>query len=195
MDDMPSTKSAKLKCGHRMCKSCLKRQFKLSITDPQLMPPKCCTADYIPLKHVEGLFDVSFKKTWNKKFVEFSTRNRIYCPAKRCGEWIKPDNIHRDSASGRKFGRCGQCKTKVCCTCNGKWHASKDCPKDEETNKILQQAKEEGWQRCYRCRSMVELKEGCNHMTWYVVFCFYPPLSIARSYPPLRLKMLTVVCC
>jgi IBR domain, a half RING-finger domain len=165
MSDIPSTKAAKLKCGHRMCNTCLKRSFKLSITDPQLMPPKCCTTDYIPLKHVDRLFDVAFKKTWNKKFVEFSTRNRLYCPSKRCGEFIKPEHIHKDD-SGRKFGRCGRCKTKVCGTCNLKWHTSKDCPKDEETNKFLEQAKKEGWRRCYRCRSMVELKEGCNHMTW-----------------------------
>ncbi|RFU35298.1 hypothetical protein B7463_g1043, partial [Scytalidium lignicola] len=46
-----------------------------------------------------------------------------------------------------------------------KWHGAKDCPKDEETNKLLETAKEAGWQRCYNCRAMVELKEGCNHMT------------------------------
>ncbi|KAG0650123.1 RING-type E3 ubiquitin transferase itt1 [Hyphodiscus hymeniophilus] len=162
-DDIPRSKSAKLKCGHRMCHSCLKRIFKLSVTDPQHMPPKCCTADHIPLKHVERLFDNKFKKNWNLKFAEYSTKNRIYCPARRCGEWIKPGNIHKED--GKKFGKCSRCKTKVCCLCNGKWHGTKDCPKDEETNRLLEAAKEAGWQRCYNCRTMVELKEGCNHMT------------------------------
>ncbi|KAH8802676.1 hypothetical protein F5884DRAFT_738368 [Xylogone sp. PMI_703] len=162
-DDIPVHKSAKLKCGHRMCHSCLKRAFRLSIQDPQHMPPKCCTSAHIPLKHVERLFDTDFKKTWNKKFAEYTTKNRIYCPSKRCGEWIKPQNIHMEN--GRKYGKCSRCKTKVCCQCNGKWHGSKDCPKDEETNKLLEKAKEAGWQRCYNCRAMVELKEGCNHMT------------------------------
>ncbi|KAL5331989.1 hypothetical protein ACEPPN_001532 [Leptodophora sp. 'Broadleaf-Isolate-01'] len=162
-DDIPRSKSAKLKCGHRMCHSCLKRIFRLSVNDPQHMPPKCCTADHIPLKHVEKLFDINFKKNWNRKFQEFSTKNRIYCPARRCGEWIKPGNMHKED--GRKYGKCGRCKTKVCCLCNGKWHGAKDCPKDEETNKLLETAKQAGWQRCYNCRTMVELKEGCNHMT------------------------------
>jgi hypothetical protein len=129
------------------------------------MPPKCCTADVIPLKHVEKLFDNNFKKNWNLKFQEYTTKNRIYCPARRCGEWIKPGNIHKED--GRKYGKCGRCKTKVCCLCNGKWHGTKDCPKDEETNRLLETAKQAGWQRCYSCRTMVELKEGCNHMTWY----------------------------
>ncbi|KAM0327992.1 hypothetical protein ACHAQA_005391 [Verticillium albo-atrum] len=162
MDDLPATKAARLKCGHRMCSSCLKDHFKLSIRDPQKMPPKCCS-EVIELKHVDPLFSSDFKKMWNSKFAEFSTRKRVYCPGKRCGEWIKPANIHRED--GRKCGKCSRCKLKVCCACNGKWHGSRECPRDEETTLFLEQAKDAGWQRCHRCKAMVELKEGCNHMT------------------------------
>jgi hypothetical protein len=165
-EEIPSDKAADLKCGHKMCHKCLKRSFRLSLTDPQHMPPTCCNADHIPLKHVSNLFDNGFKKTWNKKYAEFSTRNRIYCPSSKCGEWIQPENIHKDSATGRKYGKCAACKTKVCAACNGKWHSSSHCPKDDETKKFLEQAKKEGWQRCHKCKAMVELKEGCNHMTW-----------------------------
>lgn len=73
-DDIPTHKSAKLKCGHRMCHSCLKRAFRLSVKDPQHMPPKCCTSAHIPLKHVDRLFDTDFKKTWNRKFAEYLRR-------------------------------------------------------------------------------------------------------------------------
>ncbi|OBT86270.1 hypothetical protein VE02_05569 [Pseudogymnoascus sp. 03VT05] len=163
-DDIPRRKSAKLKCGHRMCHSCLRRIFKLSVTDPAHMPPKCCTVDCIPLKHVDKLFDIAFKKLWNRKFQEYTTKNRIYCPSRRCGEWIKPGN-YQDDGKGGRYGKCGRCKTKVCVLCNGKWHGRKECPRDEETNRLLEAAKEAGWQRCYSCRTMVELKEGCNHMT------------------------------
>ncbi|KAI9820381.1 MAG: hypothetical protein M1827_006005 [Pycnora praestabilis] len=168
-DDISVSKSAKLACGHRMCHECLMRIFNLSITDPQHMPPKCCTADHIPLKHVDRLFDRNFKNKWNRKYQEFTAKNRIYCPAKGCGEWIKPSNIHTDTSGGashgRKYGKCGRCRLKVCCLCNGKWHSAKDCPKDEETKKFAEIAKEKGWQRCFNCSAMVELKEGCNHMT------------------------------
>lgn len=163
MGDVPAAKASKLKCGHSMCRPCLERIFKLSITDPQHMPPRCCSQDHIPLKHVDTLFDPSFKKTWNRKFAEFSTKNRIYCPSRKCGEWIKPANIRRED--GRKIARCGRCKTKVCCTCNGRWHGAGPCPSDPATVDLLAQAKEEGWKRCYKCRALVELKEGCNHMT------------------------------
>jgi hypothetical protein len=141
----------------------------MSVTDPQHMPPKCCTSDHIPLKHVEKLFDVEFKMKWNRKYREYTTKNRIYCPAKGCGEWIKPNHIfvgtNSETNRSRKYGRCGRCKTKVCCTCNGKWHSGTDCPKDDDTKMFVNMAKEKGWQRCYNCSAMVELKEGCNHMT------------------------------
>lgn len=168
-DDIPISKSAKLACSHRMCHACLKRIFTLSVTDPQHMPPRCCTSKHIPLKHVDKLFDTKFKIKWNKKYQEYTTKNRIYCPTKGCGEWIKPDHIFLDTSGGasggRKYGKCSRCKTKVCCTCNGKWHSGKDCPKDEDTKRLVEIAKEKGWQRCYNCSAMVELKEGCNHMT------------------------------
>ncbi len=178
LDELPSIKAPRLKCRHHMCYSCLKRNFKISIKDPSRMPPKCCTSDHIPLKHVNDLFDRSFKRNWNRKFVEYSTQNRIYCPRKKCGEWINPERIHE--RNGRKYAKCSRCDTKICCACNGKWHESRKCPGDEETSQILQQAKELGWQRCFNCRTLVELKEGCNHMTWYVhrLSLALPPPSI-----------------
>lgn len=162
-DHVPITRSAKLQCGHRMCNSCLRRIFTMSIKDPQHMPPKCCNADHIPLKHVDHLFDDRFKILWNSKYQEYTTKNRLYCPANGCGQWIKPANMH--SLHGRKYGRCPRCKTKVCTLCNNKFHSSGECPNDPETNRLVDMAKEKGWQRCYNCRAMVELKEGCNHMT------------------------------
>ncbi|KAI4130447.1 MAG: hypothetical protein LQ347_003379, partial [Umbilicaria vellea] len=168
-DDIPESTSALLDCGHRMCHDCLKRIFTISTTDPQHMPPTCCTSDNIPLKHVEKLFTDTFKRRWNKKYHEYTTKNRVYCPARGCGAWIKPADIHLDltggANGGRRYGKCGRCKTKVCCTCNSKWHTSRECPNDEETNRFVEVAKEEGWQRCFNCSSMVELREGCNHMT------------------------------
>lgn len=162
-DDVPRAKSAKLDCGHRMCHSCLKRIFEMSVKDPAHMPPKCCTTDRIPLQHVEKIFDLKFKILWNRKYQEFDTKNRIYCTASKCGEWIKPTHMH--TSQGRKYAQCPRCQTKVCTLCNAKFHRSKDCPNDPEIAKLVEQAKEKGWQSCFNCHAMVELKEGCNHMT------------------------------
>ncbi|KAF2153297.1 hypothetical protein K461DRAFT_208633, partial [Myriangium duriaei CBS 260.36] len=165
-DDVPSTESAKLACGHRMCHSCLRQLFVMSTTDPAHMPPKCCTSHHIPLEHVETIFDNRFKSLWNRKYREFTTQDRLYCPSKKCGEWIRPSSIHTDPRHpDRKYGVCRRCKTKVCGTCNNKYHKRSECPDDPETAHFIASAKEQGWQRCYSCKAMVELREGCNHMT------------------------------
>lgn len=164
-DDIPSSKSAKLGCGHRMCHECLRRLFTLSTTDPAHMPPKCCTAGHIPLEHVEGLFNDKFKILWNKKYQEYTIKNRLYCPTRDCGTWIPPKCIRRSSTHERKHGICPRCSTKVCFKCNNKWHKSSPCTSDAATRAFIATAKEKGWQPCYSCHAMVELKEGCNHMT------------------------------
>lgn len=161
-DDVPSARSAKLECGHRMCNDCLKRIFEMSVKDPVHMPPKCCTSDHIPLKHVDKLFDIRFKMLWNRKYQEMHTLNRVYCPASKCGEWIKSPRKH--SYQGREYVQCPRCSTKVCMSCNGKMHKSRDCPNDPDLASLLAHAKEKGWQTCFNCNAMVELKEGCNHM-------------------------------
>lgn len=163
---MPESQAAKLECDHIMCKPCLKRVFELSVTDPAHMPPKCCTKKNIPLRHVAPLFDNEFKVLWNKKFQEYTTKDRMYCPKKGCGAWITPEQQKVDKSVGRRYGVCGDCKTKVCKKCNAKWHGSKECRNDKETEQLLDTAKKEGWQRCYSCKAMVQLAEGCNHMKW-----------------------------
>jgi len=163
-DEIPVLKSAKLECGHRMCHACLKRVFLLSTQDPQLMPPKCCTDTGIPLEHVKRLFSNKFKLLWNKKYDEYTTRNRLYCPAKGCGEWIDPKYIKLDRTVGRRYGACPKCKTKACKRCGRRWHGTRDCDNDADTAALLDMGREQGWQRCYSCRAMVQLSEGCNHM-------------------------------
>ncbi|KAL7269454.1 hypothetical protein RUND412_007888 [Rhizina undulata] len=158
-DDIPAKDAAKLNCGHHFCPDCLKRIFTLSLTDPAHMPPRCCTEEHIPLKHVNKLLPYETKKLWNKKYIEFTTANRLYCPTTDCGEWIHPRDIVDD------IGRCGRCRAKVCALCNGKAHPNGECPKDEELQKFIETAKKNKFQRCYSCRAMVELEKGCNHMT------------------------------
>ncbi|KAL8657414.1 MAG: hypothetical protein Q9226_001950, partial [Calogaya cf. arnoldii] len=62
-----------------------------------------------PEKRVEcltcKLFDLKFKMKWNQKYQEYTTMNRLYCPARGCGEWIKPANIHVDTTGGANTGR------------------------------------------------------------------------------------------
>lgn len=162
-DDILRSRTAKLACSHRMCHSCLKRIFKLSVKDPAHMPPRCCTQDHISLAHVDTLFDDDFKRIWNRKYKEYTAKNKIYCPQKGCGEWIQPKHMFK--VKGKKIGRCPLCKQHVCCICNGKAHRRRECPQDPALKQLTEIAEQKGWRKCFNCSAMVELKEGCNHMT------------------------------
>lgn len=124
------------------------------------MPPRCCTAEHIPWEIVERLFDTNFKETWNKKFTEFTARNRLYCPRRNCGEFIRPEDI-RYLNDGSKYGKCPKCSMEVSVQRSSKLHGQRDCPEDKDTK-----AKEDDWQRCFKCQTLVQRHEGCNHMTW-----------------------------
>lgn len=40
-----------------------------------------------------------------------------------------------------------------------------DCPSDTELDQVLRMGEKSGWRRCYKCRTLVELTQGCTHMT------------------------------
>ncbi|EPS36982.1 hypothetical protein H072_9425 [Dactylellina haptotyla CBS 200.50] len=163
-DDIPETEAAQLECGHAFCNECLVRLFDLSLTDPAHMPPRCCQpTQHIPLQHVDKLLSTKTKILWNKKYQEFTTVNRRYCPATDCGEWVRPKDF--TTVEGIEIGTCPRCKLQICGLCGLKEHGKEECPKDEFLNQVRELGKELGWQRCYSCRAMVELERGCNHMT------------------------------
>lgn len=160
---LPLTIFLQLSCDHNFCHACLIRLFTLSLTDPAHMPPKCCSGTHIPLHHVSPLISNQTKRLWNRKYREFTTKNKVYCSSPTCGEWIPPERIHDAS----KLGKCKKCGTKTCSMCNGLAHGTEDCPKDPDIIKFLETAEKEGYQRCYSCKSYVELERGCNHMFVY----------------------------
>jgi hypothetical protein len=40
-----------------------------------------------------------------------------------------------------------------------------DCPEDRESDAVLKMGERSGWRRCYKCRALVELAQGCTHIT------------------------------
>lgn len=167
MDEFPSSRLAKLNCGHRMCTPCLKKKFKASMTDDHEMPPRCCTTQAIALKHVEKLFDPGFKQEWNYRSREASMQRRIFCPSPRCGQLITGENMFRGE-DGRNNAVCGRCHTRVCCSCNNKVHPSRDCPRAKRIPADVRSR-----QTCYKCKMDVEPVEGHNHIIWCVIFTLH----------------------
>jgi hypothetical protein len=150
-----------LPCGMRYCKQDLQGLFVRATTDETLYPPRCC-GESIPLQLIQPELSVDELQAFREAEVEFTTTNRTYCSNVRCGKFVPPVDITDGRAA------CKSCDMDTCTLCKHEYHLGGDCPDDPSILETLALADEQGWQRCYSCRAMVELEYGCNHMTYDV---------------------------
>lgn len=129
------------------------------------MPPKCCTRA-IPGVVIKSLLNREEQTAFMKAVLQFSTpwEARIFCPNPVCGEFIpkrgKIDPKHPFEVI------CRNCRTRACSICKRAAHAvGQDCPSDWELDAVLQMGEKSGWKRCFKCRNLVELTQGCSHIT------------------------------
>lgn len=141
---------------HCYCRGCLIDLFKASLTDTTLFPPRCC-GQRIPLFAGAHFFSPGLIEQYEEKEAELATPNPIYCSNHFCGQFIKPHNMTADVAT------CPACDSKTCTVCKNPSHKGL-CPEDPTVQLLMDVAGEKKWQRCYNCRTMVELLVGCYHM-------------------------------
>ncbi|KAI3397162.1 hypothetical protein diail_11136 [Diaporthe ilicicola] len=160
MDDFPLQDLAKFPCSHEYCRACLETMLTGPLTDEGLWPPRCCQQRVDPEQdQIRILVDARLMGQYLARKLEMETPNRTYCHVSDCSKFIPPKGIHHD------IGTCPKCEAKTCCTCKAAAHEGEDCPKDEAGKQLLDLAKKQGWRQCFACKRVVELKEGCNHMT------------------------------
>ncbi|KAK2036234.1 IBR finger domain-containing protein [Colletotrichum somersetense] len=145
-------------CRHKYCQICLQTLFETSLTDESLFPPRCCGTS-IPIDNYRQFLPSTLVAEFRAKEVELSTPNRTYCHIPTCSRFIPKESIKADVATCK---RCGQ---RTCTMCKGAEHQNQDCVQDILTQNLLEVAAASGWQRCFSCRTIVELDHGCNHMT------------------------------
>ncbi|CAN8100482.1 unnamed protein product [Discula destructiva] len=129
------------------------------------MPPRCCTQP-IPATMIKSLLVREDQQLFLKSVQQFSTpwEQRIFCPNTNCNEFVPPrpkvDPKHPFDVV------CRECRTRICTMCKMRAHPlGQDCPSDCELDQVLQIGEKSGWRRCYKCRTLVELTQGCTHMT------------------------------
>ncbi|CAF3335890.1 unnamed protein product [Rotaria socialis] len=156
-----------LPCKHIYCIDCLQELFTKSMQDETLMPPRCCQ-QIIPVNLAR--LTLNEIENFNAKQLEYSTKDRLYCSRPTCSAFIPPAHITNSIGTCPKPG----CGITTCSICKAASHGTLDCPKDEETSGVLAIADQAGWSRCYQCRALVELTQGCFHMTCrcHAQFCY-----------------------
>ncbi|KAF3313089.1 hypothetical protein TWF173_006264 [Orbilia oligospora] len=165
-DMFPVTEIVTLDCDHRYCEECLNVMVMTASQQENTMPPKCCSVRVRPNVIKRVLKTDEDKVKFSRKIIEYDTivEKRLFCPKQKCGAFI-PYHPRKDQHHPL-VGTCQKCGTRACRICKGKAHKhTEDCPEDLGLNAVIGLSKDNGWKRCYRCRAMIELNYGCNHMT------------------------------
>ncbi|KHN98270.1 IBR domain containing protein [Metarhizium album ARSEF 1941] len=157
MADVACFETVRRPCSHEYCRACMADLFQSVIKDESLFPPRCCSQP-IPLGLFQTFLPAESAGRYRAKELEYTTKDRTYCHEAACSTFIPTHLIRGEVAT------CVKCWSKTCTICKGSSHDG-GCPQDVATMDLLNLAAENGWQRCYSCRRMVDLELGCNHIS------------------------------
>lgn len=147
-------------CQHVYCPPCVISLITTLTHDESLYPPRCCKQP-ITLEDIFPLLQPSLLKLFREKIHEFSTPglNRLYCPSPACSVFIG------SSADVSEGMACPTCGTLACPNCKQAAHPQDNCQENTAILEVRALARSEQWQTCPGCMAIVELHQGCYHMT------------------------------
>ncbi|KAK1140000.1 hypothetical protein N8T08_010996 [Aspergillus melleus] len=151
-----SSELMKAPCGHIYCRVCATQLIQASFVDDSLFPPRCCRFVF-PVSAVRQFVGLDIANRYDEKSIERSDPYRTYCSNPQCAQYIFPAQVNL------YIGTCNTCAQKTCTLCKRPEHPQGPCA--GEDTEVLDLAEREGWRRCPGCRNLVELKDGCNHIT------------------------------
>ncbi|WOL04813.1 hypothetical protein Cni_G13535 [Canna indica] len=172
-------------CFHRFCFSCMKQHVEIKLLHGIL--PACPHDGCKVMLDMEGsrkFLPPRLQELMREHLKEASipAKEKVYCPYPKCSalmsksETIVPQqgssskSIFLDSTALRK---CIKCNGSFCINCKVPWHDRLSCFEFKRLNpnlhpeeaKLKSLAKQNLWRQCVKCNHMIELSEGCFHMT------------------------------
>ncbi|KAE8712201.1 Zinc finger protein, putative isoform 2 [Hibiscus syriacus] len=168
-------------CMHRYCFSCMKQLVEVKLLHGML--PKCphegCKSELI-VDSCRKFMTPKMIETLKQRMKEASipVTEKVYCPYPRCStlmsrsevsEYAKDALVGIERSGARK---CLKCHGLFCINCKVPWHSSMTCEDYKRKNplpaadlKLKSLASMNLWRQCVKCNHMIELSEGCYHMT------------------------------
>ncbi|KAL0750868.1 hypothetical protein Bca101_032871 [Brassica carinata] len=170
------------KCTHRFCFQCVKQHVEVKLLHGMI--PNCphdkCNSEMV-IDACGKLLTPKLGEMWKQRIKEnaIPVTERVYCPYLRCSALMSKTKISESAkslqsaypASGVR--RCVECRGLFCVDCKVPWHGKLSCteykklhpnpPADDVKLKSL--ANNKMWRQCGKCQHMIELSQGCNHIT------------------------------
>ncbi|KAJ7113237.1 hypothetical protein C8R43DRAFT_1099537 [Mycena crocata] len=162
-DGLRPATSFKAPCDHFYCRPCLSNLANACIGDESLFPLQCCRQAF-PMDGSSGVFaqlDLRLRLALHAKTVEFGTlfNNRLYCPRPTCSAFLGSTTDYTDPVA------CPRCRTEVCVRCKQLVHPGEGCGENVAVEQVKALAREQHWQTCPGCSQIIDLQQGCFHMT------------------------------
>ncbi|KAE9461210.1 hypothetical protein C3L33_06890, partial [Rhododendron williamsianum] len=162
-------------CLHRYCYSCMKSHVHVKLV--QGMLPKCphegcntdLTTEMCKTFLTPELYDIMCQRV---KESSIAATDKIYCPYPTCSALMSRIEVSANTRVGGPC-RCKRCQGLFCLYCKVPWHNNMSCGTYKRSNpspsaedaKLKSLARKNLWRQCVKCSHMVELTEGCNHIT------------------------------
>ncbi|KAI5391081.1 hypothetical protein KIW84_076084 [Lathyrus oleraceus] len=168
-------------CQHRYCFSCMKQHVEVKLLHG--MVPKCphegCKNELL-IDSCRKFLTSKLIETMQQRKLEASIplTEKIYCPYPRCSALMSKTEVldYSHSLMGSEQSvpkKCVKCHGLFCFSCKVPWHSGMTCytykrlnpnpPAEDVKLKFL--ASRSLWRQCVKCNHLIELAEGCYHMT------------------------------
>lgn len=192
-------------CMHRYCFSCMKQHVEVKLL--QGMMPKCphegCKSELI-VDSCRKFLTPKMIETLKQRIKEASipVTEKVYCPHPRCSTLMSRREVSeyaKDLVDAERSGvrKCLKCHGLFCINCRVPWHSNMTCQDYKRKNpnppaedlKLKSLATRNLWRQCVKCNHIIELSEGCFHMTCryfilVMVFSYFILLFIEYFDPP-----------
>ncbi|KAI5569735.1 hypothetical protein BDE02_12G097000 [Populus trichocarpa] len=191
-EDKISPMMITMKCSHKFCSHCMRTYVDGKVQSSQV-PIRCPQSGCkycISINECRTFLPLISYGSLEKALAEADIlhSDRIYCPYPNCSVLLDPREClsARASSSSQSDNTCIECpvcQRFICVECSVPWHSSMSC--EEFQNLPLEErdatditlhrlAQNKRWRRCQQCRRMIELSQGCYHMTCWCghEFCY-----------------------
>lgn len=185
--DRPSAMMISLKCSHRFCSHCMKTHVdgKLQTSQEPIRCPQLRCKYLFSTSDCKTFLPVVLYDSFEKITLEANARHsaKICCPYPDCSALFHHDASTQAGSSSQLHGSCVECpvcQKFICIDCGVPWHTSLNCeeyqnlPLDQRDAIDITFAQDRQWRHCPQCSRMIELTQGCYHITCWCrhAFCY-----------------------
>lgn len=167
-------------CDHRYCFSCMRQHVQVKMLQGILptCPHEECKFE-LKIESCKNFLTPELFDIMSQRIKESSVpaSQKIYCPFPRCSALMSKAEVYGYASAGgvEQAGaiKCTKCRGLFCVNCKVPWHSNMTCydfkrlnpfPLPEEA-KLKSLASRNLWRQCLKCNHMVELAEGCFHIS------------------------------